>query len=120
MNKRLAGAFWEEAAAQYLQRQGVRMVARNYRCSRGEIDMIGYHLGCLCFFEVKYRKDDGFGHALESVDGRKQKTICRCADIYLYRHHIVQEQPVRFDVVAVCGTDIRWVQNAFDYQRGKG
>lgn len=117
MNKRQAGASWEEAVARYLERQGVRVKERNYRCSQGEIDIIGYHRGCLCFFEVKYRKDDAFGSPQEAVDVRKQKRICRCADFYLYQHRIPQDQGVRFDVVAVCGERIRWIQNAFEYRK---
>ena len=66
MNKRQAGAFWEEAVTAYLMRSGVNILERNYRCSRGEIDIIGFHRGCLVFFEVKYRNDDRFGTALEA------------------------------------------------------
>ena len=75
MNTRQAGNFWEGAAAAYLERAGVRILARNFRCSRGEIDIIGFHQGCLVFFEVKYRKDDRFGQAVEAVDIRKQERI---------------------------------------------
>lgn len=117
MNKRQMGAFWEEAAALYLQRAGVRIAARNFRCSQGEIDIIGFHQDCLVFFEVKYRKDAAFGEALEAVDARKQYRICRCADFYLYRCHKGQELSVRFDVVAVCGETVQWIQNAFDYRK---
>ena len=67
MNKRQAGAFWEEAVTAYLMRSGVNILERNYRCSRGEIDIIGFHRGCLVFFEVKYRNDDRFGR-LVSVE----------------------------------------------------
>lgn len=120
MNKRQAGAAWEEAAARYLEQKGVQIAARNYRCSQGEIDVIGYHQGCLCFIEVKYRKDDAFGSALEAVDVRKQNRICRCADVYLYRNRISPDQSVRFDVVAVCGGTVHWIRNAFDYRRAGG
>ena len=52
MNKRQAGAFWEEAVTAYLMRSGVNILERNYRCSRGEIDIIGFHRGCLVFFDA--------------------------------------------------------------------
>ncbi len=117
MNKRQAGAFWEEAAARYLTDAGVAIRERNFRCSQGEIDIIGYHHGCLVFFEVKYRKDEAFGKAEEAVDFRKQNKICRCADVYLYLKKIAPECGVRFDVVAICGGKIHWLQNAFDYRR---
>lgn len=83
MNKRQVGAFWEEAVTAYLMRSGVNILERNYRCSRGEIDIIGFHRGCLVFFEVKYRNDDRFGAALEAVGAQMQEKICRCADWYL-------------------------------------
>lgn len=119
MNKRQSGAFWEEAVTVYLQRAGVKIAARNFRCSQGEIDIIGFHQGCLVFFEVKYRKDASFGAAEEAVGAKKQYTICRCADFYLYQHHFAPDTAVRFDVVAVCGDKIRWIPNAFDYRRAK-
>ena len=120
MNTRQAGNFWEGAAAAYLERAGVRILARNFRCSRGEIDIIGFHQGCLVFFEVKYRKDDRFGQAVEAVDIRKQERICRSADFFLYGHQEFADTGVRFDVIAVCKDRIEWIQNAFDYRRTGG
>lgn len=117
MNKRQAGASWEEAAVRYLERQGVTVTERNFHCSQGEIDIIGYHHGCLCFIEVKYRKDSAFGSAAEAVDEYKQNRICRCADVYLYLRHISQDRAIRFDVVAIGTGTIRWIQNAFDYRK---
>ena len=119
MDKHKIGASWEEAAASYLKNAGVTIAVRNYRCSQGEIDIIGFHQGCLVFFEVKYRKDEAFGTPAEAVDLRKQSRICRCADFYLYQHHVPQERPMRFDVVAVCGDRIDWIQNAFEYRRSR-
>lgn len=117
MNKRQAGAFWEEAVTAYLMRSGVNILERNYRCSRGEIDIIGFHRGCLVFFEVKYRNDDRFGTALEAVGRTKQEKICRCADWYLWKHPAEGDVQIRFDVVAVCRKEIQWIQNAFEYRR---
>ena len=117
MNKRQVGAFWEEAVTAYLMRSGVNILERNYRCSRGEIDIIGFHRGCLVFFEVKYRNDDRFGTALEAVGSAKQEKICRCADWYLWKHPAEGDVQIRFDVVAVCRKEIQWIQNAFEYRR---
>jgi len=117
MNKRKTGSAWEEAAVCWLQKAGVRILARNFRCSQGEIDIIGYHQDCLVFFEVKYRRDDRFGMPEEAVGSAKQKRICRCAKYYLYRHGY-HMQAVRFDVVAVCAETIRWHQNAFSFYDG--
>ena len=72
------------------------------------------------FFEVKYRKDDRFGQAVEAVDIRKQERICRSADFFLYGHREFADTGVRFDVIAVCKDRVEWIQNAFDYRRTGG
>lgn len=115
--KQHATASIEEAVTAYLMRSGVNILERNYRCSRGEIDIIGFHRGCLVFFEVKYRNDDRFGTALEAVGSAKQEKICRCADWYLWKHPAEGDVQIRFDVVAVCRKEIQWIQNAFEYRR---
>ena len=117
MDRKKSGTAWEAAVAGYLQRAGVNIRERNFRCSQGEIDIIGYHQGCLVFFEVKYRRDETYGTPAEAVGREKQNKICRCADYYLYTHAVPEEQPVRFDVVAVCGQRVSWIRNAFDYRR---
>ncbi len=120
MDRKQKGAAWEAAAAAYLRRSGVDIREQNFRCSQGEIDIIGYHQGCLVFFEVKYRRDETYGFPAEAVGREKQNRICRCADRYLYMRRIPAQQPVRFDVVAVCGQTVSWIQNAFDYRSGGG
>ena len=117
MNKRKTGALWEEYAARCLTEAGAVITERNFRCSRGEIDLIGYHQGCLVFWEVKYRSDDRFGTALEAVTEKKQRTICRCAQLYLYQHRIPPDRQVHFDVAAICAGKMVWIRNAFDYRR---
>ncbi|MCM1027087.1 MAG: YraN family protein [Roseburia sp.] len=115
MNKRAVGAAWEQRAAEYLTARGMRIVARNFRCRQGEIDLIGYHGGYLVFTEVKYRTDAGKGYASEAVDARKQRQICRVSDFYRYTRGIGANIAVRYDVVAVQGEEIEWLQNAFPY-----
>ena len=116
MNKRKIGSAWEGAAVCWLIRAGVRILERNYRCSQGEIDIIGYHRDCLVFFEVKYRKNQIFGQPEEAVGIQKQEKISSCALFYLLKHGGV-EQAIRFDVVAICGEQIRWYQNAFPFRQ---
>lgn len=115
MNRRQTGAAWESLAAEYLERRGVRIVEQNYRCRQGEIDLIGWHQGYLVFIEVKYRKGTGKGYALEAVDPKKQRKICRTADVYRYRHRLGDAFGVRYDVVAVQGGEIQWIRNAFPH-----
>lgn len=114
MNPGKEGRFWEQEAAGYLRRAGVVILEQNFRCSRGEIDLIGYHRGCLVFFEVKYRRNDAYGTPQEAVDARKRQRILLCARVYRYQKQIPQEQPVRFDVIAIQKGRFCWIRNAFD------
>lgn len=115
MNTRKIGADKEKLAAEYLAGQGMRIVERNFRNRQGEIDIIGYHGGYLVFVEVKYRKSAARGTALAAVDVRKQRQICRTADYYRYLHRCGENTPVRYDVLAIQGEEIRWIQNAFPH-----
>ncbi|NBI92567.1 YraN family protein [Lachnospiraceae bacterium] len=117
MNKRAVGKRYEKIACQYMQERGFKAVELNFRCRQGEIDIIGYDGEYLVFAEVKYRMTGCFGHAAEAVTGTKQKTICKVADYYRYKHGIGDFCPIRYDVVAVVGTNqnlrIDWFKNAF-------
>lgn len=109
------GSHAEALACRFLQRQGLRLVERNYRCRRGEIDLIMLDAGNPVFVEVRYRRQSRYGSGLESVDRNKQRRIVLCAAGYLQRHPRHAERPARFDVVAVGPDgDIEWIRNAFD------
>lgn len=114
------GAVWEQKAAEYLEARGMKIKERNFRNRQGEIDIIGYHDGYLVFVEVKYRNGNGKGYAAEAVDYRKQRQICKVADYYRYIHRLGENIAVRYDVIAVQGEEIEWLQNAFPhiYMRG--
>lgn len=114
-NKRSTGSTYEEKAAQYLGKQGYRIITRNYRCRMGEIDLIAAKGSYLVFVEVKYRKNRGCGSPLEAVDLRKQHQISRVAAHYCMTHKISQSHPCRFDVVAILGEEITHIENAFYY-----
>lgn len=111
MNKRGTGTFYEEAVCNYLKNAGIEILERNYRCSMGEIDIIGTQGDVLIFFEVKYRKNDSFGDALEAVDLKKQKKIINCANYYLAFKQ--NDKYIRFDVIGITGDIIKWIKDAF-------
>ena len=113
MNTRKTGAEYEALAEQYLQSQGIKIIERNYRKRNGEIDLIGKNQEYLIFFEVKYRKTDAYGGALQAVSYYKQKKICRCADYYCIIHPWIQQ--IRYDVVGITDTRIEWIKNAFSH-----
>lgn len=115
MNKRKVGAEKEQMAAEYLAKQGMRIVEKNFRGRQGEIDIIGYDKNYLVFVEVKYRRTAEMGSALEAVGSRKQAQVCRVADYYRYLHHLGNDIMIRYDVVAIQGEEIKWIRNAFPH-----
>lgn len=115
MNKREVGGTYEKKAGLFLENQGLRILCYNFRNRYGEIDIVARDGATIVFVEVKYRKDTSKGLPQEAVDYRKQRKICRVADYYRMIHKMGDFSPVRFDVVAICGEEISWIQNAFDY-----
>jgi putative endonuclease len=96
-NRKETGRSGEDAAVQYLKKQGYSIIERNYRLRIGEIDIIARDGEYLVFIEVKTRRGGSFGSPFEAVDVRKQRQIVKVALAYLQG----REVPVRFDVVAV-------------------
>lgn len=115
MNTRKKGAAYEQVAIEYLQSHGMAIIEHNYRNRKGEIDIIGRDGEYTVFVEVKYRRDTCKGDPVEAVNYSKQRTICKVADYYRMMHHMGDFTPVRYDVVAICGEDITWYQNAFEH-----
>lgn len=114
-NRRAVGTEKERLAAAYLEARGMRILERNYRGKQGEIDLIGRHDGYLVFVEVKYRRSNAVGSALDAVNYRKQCQICKTADAYRAARHIGEGCGIRYDVLAIQGKEFTWVPNAFDH-----
>jgi putative endonuclease len=109
------GAQAERWAAQYLQRQGLKLVEQNYRSRYGEIDLIMQDGATLVFVEVRLRRNADFGGAAASIDARKQQRIIRTAQQYLAAR--THTPPCRFDAVLMDdaqGKQLQWLRNAFD------
>lgn len=109
------GAQAETLAAQYLRQQGLKLLAQNYRCRFGEIDLIMQDGTTLVFIEVRLRRHADFGGAAASIDTRKQQRIIRTAQHYLA--HLARTPPCRFDAVLMDGIEndrVQWLKNAFD------
>ncbi len=104
----------EKQALRYLAERGLRLLEQNYRCRRGEIDLVMRDHDTLVFVEVRFRSHSAFGGAAASIDSRKQGRLIYAARHYLQRHRQT-ESPCRFDVVAMGpggDNDIEWLQNA--------
>ena len=112
----LTGSEAEDRAVALLEGRGYRVVDRNYREARGELDIIAWDGDVLVFVEVRARHADDFGDVAESIGASKRAALIRTARGYL-RTHDLEEAPVRFDVVTFAGEDLERVRlypNAFE------
>lgn len=101
MDRRASGQLAEDRALHWLEQQGLSLVARNYHCRLGEIDLIMQHDDCLVFVEVRKRGRTSLANAAASVDHRKQQKIILTANHYLSKYPQRATQPCRFDLIAL-------------------
>jgi len=106
----------EDLAASYLQKQGYKIIQRNYKTMIGEIDIIARDGDDLVFIEVKTRESLEYGHPFESVNKNKRRKIANVAMLYLKR--LKDIPPCRFDVVSVYyeqgRAEFNLIQDAFE------
>lgn len=93
------GQHAEQACCEYLQHRGLCLLSRNYRSRRGEIDLVMRDDDTLVFIEVRYRKNNLYGGALESITPQKQQRIKSTAEHYLQNETKLKN--ARIDVVAM-------------------
>jgi putative endonuclease len=118
--RRERGQLGEREAERFLSAQRYTIIARNYRCPFGEVDLIAVDRQTIVFVEVRTHTGETFGDPLASVNARKQRQIAKAALQYLSRNHLFDRE-ARFDVIG-----IRWeaghphlthVKGAFDLPR---
>ena len=104
----------EDKACQYLQKQGLKLLSKNFSTKAGEIDLIMRDGETLVFVEVRYRKNSDFGGAAASVTPKKQQRIIKAA--LAYQQKEAPQSSMRFDVVALEGDNmaLNWIKSAFD------
>ncbi len=116
---RTVGAHLENIALSYLQGRGLQLVCRNFQCKLGEIDLIMQDGQTLVFVEVRYRRSERYGLAVETVDWRKQRKLIRTAQVYLNLRRLSQSRPCRFDILGITLRGEKseyhfdWIPNAF-------
>jgi putative endonuclease len=101
-DKDALGRGGEDLAARYLEAQGYRIVDRNWRGERGELDIVARRDGTTVFVEVKTRSGGRFGHPFEAITPRKLRTLRRLAGEWC-RGADAPSGPIRLDIVAVIG-----------------
>jgi putative endonuclease len=108
-----AGARAEDLCAELMRRAGLRVLARNWRCRHGEIDLVAEERGTLVFAEVRFRSGAGFGGAAESITAAKRARLVAAAQLYLAGR---PQTDCRFDVLLLDALDagrVHWIRNAF-------
>lgn len=114
----------EDLAVDFLEQRGYRILERNYRFERSEVDIVCFepddrnvHRGEIVFVEVKTRTSTAFGMPEESVTPEKQRHIIKASRAYLYEAGL-ERSPCRFDVVSVligreAAPEVRHFKDAF-------
>lgn len=100
IQKGIAG---EEKASLFLKDLGYEILVRNFRYGRGEIDIIAKIETCICFVEVKYRKNNRFGYPEVFVTDKKLKKIMQTAEAYILQTN--WHGRIRYDVISITGNE---------------
>ena len=107
----------ERRAEDALRKKGLQTVFRNYSCRWGEIDLVMIDEPCLVFVEVRYRTAGALVTAAESITAAKKQRLIKTGQHFLTTCKSSWDRPVRFDVVAISGSDrdnrINWLRDAF-------
>ncbi len=108
------GSSAENLAADYLSKQGLKIIHKNFRAKTGEIDLIAQDQDTLVFVEVKFRKNAHFGQPYETVTPGKQRKIIRTAQSFLQKNKKHANKACRFDIISILDTEITWMKHAFE------
>jgi putative endonuclease len=110
--RQIQGQDAEDEALAHLKQNGLALIERNFRCKGGEIDLVMQQHDTLVFVEVRKRADQRHGGAAASVTAAKQGRLIIAAQVYLQRYK--DSPPCRFDVIAIDGGVLTWLENAFN------
>jgi len=111
-DQRRLGEHGEELAAGWYESRGFTVLARNWRCREGELDLVVARDGLVVFCEVKARSGDRYGSPFEAVGPAKQARLRRLAARWLREEAPYRPAAVRFDVAGVVGTRVEVVESA--------
>ncbi|BAU58524.2 predicted endonuclease distantly related to archaeal Holliday junction resolvase [Halorhodospira halochloris] len=103
------GEYAEKLARDFLKKQGLTTLATRFRVNRGEIDLVMADGKTTVFVEVRYRSSPAFGGAASSISRKKRQSLTRAASYWL----ALNPGSARFDVIAIDGEELEWIQNAF-------
>ena len=122
ISPRLKGSGYEKLAEKYLRSRGLKVIARNFHCRLGEIDLILRDRDTIVFVEVRFRANSRFGSATQSVTASKQRKIISTAKLFLGKHGLNDKLYCRFDVLGIEAENdsyrYQWLTNAFSSDDG--
>ncbi len=111
------GRWAEQTALEYLLTKKLKLLDKNFRSPFGEIDLIMQDKDIILFIEVRYRSNNHFYTALESISKKKCERIISTSYQYLSKNRSASQLDCRFDVVTLSGPQktptIEWIKNAF-------
>ena len=114
---RQTGKLTEAIAAEFLSKHELIIVDKNFSCRFGEIDLVATERDFLVFVEVRYRKQEHFMSAAESIDRNKINKLISASQFYLSKNRKLQNMQCRFDFIGITGElakpRIEWVKDAF-------
>ena len=118
VDTRTVGSDAERLATEFLKRQGLVPITKNFRCRLGEIDLIASDGNAIVFVEVRYRAHNRFSRAGLTVDIHKQRKLIRTAALFITARPRYSNCVMRFDVVAIDADErgektIDWIKDAF-------
>lgn len=98
--RHILGIKGEDEAVKYLEKEGYRIIERNFSCRQGEIDIIALDEPYIVFVEIKARTSREYGLPSEAVTSRKIKHLIKAIQYYLYKRNLEREN-IRIDVIEV-------------------
>ena len=113
MNRRAYGSEGEQTACDFLRAKGWKILDRNVRRGRGEIDVIARKRDVVAFVEVKRRSGLNYGRPAEAVNREKQQRIAHAAALYMQENDL-SDSRIRFDVIEILPGEIQHIEGAFD------
>ena len=117
ITRRQSGKRAEDLAVNFLKQNKIKIITRNFYSRFGEIDLIGLDKETLIFVEVRFRKNEDYLSAIETIDDRKCKKIITTSEVYLNKRKKYQSYQCRYDVITITGEIdepvIKWIKSAF-------
>lgn len=112
---RQTGKRYETMALSYLQKAGLTFVASNVNYPFGELDLIMRDGAAWVFIEVRFRRSSSFGGAVSSITPQKRRRLLQAAGYWLMEQNLsLETADCRFDIFAITGNEVEWIQNAFN------